>query len=574
MEKVNITHTDVLVVGAGGAGVRAAIEVAKKGFDVIVTSKGPIGRSGITPLAQWSFEATFGYSDKDTLEVHFNDTVKEGRYLGDQNLVEALAQDAGDTVRDLAEYGTKFKMTEDGRFRQTKIPGQSNPRSVMLVKGGYGMMMGLKKEVKKYKSIHLLEDAVVTELLKSKDSVSGAIVINIRESRMEIIQAKAVILATGGYEELWLNTDTPPESVGDGVRLGLLAGAELVDMEQMLFYPIVVCYPESIKGIIIPYEACLEPDYIAGKLLNGKGEEFLPSGSPPVRDILVRKMFNELASGNGTEHGYLYLDLTKSPKGKDKALEIIRDMIPAVYKHLLELGYDVLKERIEVAPVAHFSLGGIRIDEWSKTNVQGLFAAGEVAGNLHGANRLSGNALAETQVFGRRAGKSAVECIRSENNYHKVNIGQVNKELEWLKSLFAPKARSIRPGLIMRRIKEIMWKSVGAVRSEGELNEALSELNDIRDNDLSMVKVPNSTSRYNNELIKAIDLRTMVDVAEIVIQAALLRKESRGHHFRKDFPETDDQNWFKHTLVKLQGRHAYYSTCPVKLTKVRPQQEG
>jgi len=568
--RFEVINTDVLVIGAGGAGARAAIEAASQGADVVLASKGPMGRSGITPLAQWSFEATFGYSDLDNPEVHFYDTVVEGRYLSDQNLVEALAADAAQRVLDLERYGTLFKK-EQGKFRQVKIPGQSGPRSVMLVGGGHGMMLGLKREVRRHNNIMVMEDVVVTSLLSSKGIPAGATVLDCKTGEFKTIRAKAIVLATGGYEELWLKTDTPPESVGDGLRLAYLAGAKLVDLELLLFYPVVASYPPSIQGIIIPYECCLEPDYVGGRLLNGRMEDFLPPGSPPVRDILIRQMFEEIYSGRGTPNGNLYLDLTKSPKAEEEVRRVVLDIIPEVYRHLLELGFDICRQPIEVAPVAHYSLGGVRIDEKGQTDVEGLYAAGEVAGNIQGANRLSGNALTETQVFGARAGKAASDYSKAREE-PVIDPAQVEAEWERIQNLLSRKANSLRPGAVRKEVQEIMWQYAGPVRSELGLTRALDELQRVRDNDLPRVWA-GDTLKYNNDLIRALELETMVDVAEMVLRAALLRKESRGHHFREDYPVADNQNWLKHTVVQLVGGRMTLSTMPVVITKKVPPPE-
>ncbi len=564
----NNMKTDVLVIGSGGAGARAAIEAALNGADVVIATKGNLAKSGITPLAEWSFEAPLGHADpQDSAEIHFEDTVREGRFLSDQNLVEALVNDAVERVHDLEKFGVRFKK-DNGKFVQTKIPGQSHPRSVMIINGGLGMMMGLKKEMKKHEQIRPLEDTIITKILTEKKRVSGATFLNLRTGEFGHIQCNAIVIATGGHQELWPVTDTPPESVGDGFVLAYYAGAEMVDMEMLLFYPVVAVYPEHIRGTIIPYECCIEPSYASGKLINGTGEEFLPEGSPPVRDILIRKMFDEINEGRGTEHDGIYLDLAKSPKSKKEITGYLEDMIPSTFKHLLDLDVDIREEPIEIAPAAHYALGGIKINEKGETNITGLYAAGECAGNVQGANRLSGNALTETQVFGTRAGKNA--AIYSQKKGHlTAEDDKVANEKKRIMAYLEEKENGSRPLHLKEKIKKIMWKYVGPKREEGGLKRAVKELSRLRENDLAKIYAPNINT-YNYEWMEAIEADSMVTVAEIVSAAALLREESRGHHYREDFPEQDDEKWLQHTMVKLDNGKMVVDTAPVIMNKLTP----
>lgn len=438
----------------------------------------------------------------------------------------------------------------------------------MIVNGGMGMMLGLKKEINRYENIQSLEDTLITKILTKNNKVVGATFLDLKKGKFGYIKCKAIIVATGGYEQLWPVTDTPPESVGDGFALAYRAGAELVDMELLLFYPVVVVYPEHARGIIIPYECCIEPEYVGGKLVNGKKKEFLPEGSPPVRDILIRKMFDEINEGRGTKHKGIYLDLTRSPKSEEEITNYLESMISSTFRHLLELGIDIRKEPIEIAPAAHYTLGGIKINEEGKTNILGLYAAGECAGNVQGANRLSGNALTETQVFGARAGKSAAKYAKNIETTD-IDYDEIIKENKRVFSYLIEKKDGSRPIELKNKIRDLMWKYVGPKRNEEGLKRVIKEFSKLKE-DLSKIYAPN-IEPYNYEWAEAIESDFMLTVAEIVGRAALLRKESRGHHYREDFPEQNDEEWLKHTVVKLENGKMNTYTAPVNITKLPPR---
>lgn len=568
MPEINqIRQTDVLVIGAGGAGARAAIAAAEAGAQVILTSKGPLARSGITPLAQWSLEAAMAHENPaDSTRQHFLDIVREGRNLCDQNLAEVMAAEAPQRVLDLERYGTRFRK-KDGKFLQLTTPGQTYPRSVFLEGGGYGMMLGLKKEVQRQNRIKLWEDVCVTRLFLREGRVTGASVLDLRKGELIYVQAKSIILATGGNEELWPVSDCPPESVGDGLWLAAEIGAEMVDMEMLLYYPLVGNWPLSIRGTIVPYEIVLEPTQCYGKLVNGLGEEFLPPGGPPARDVIIAAIFREIREGRGTPHGGIYLDLARSPKGIEEAGHIMSAMLPSVLQYLRNAGVNPLGAPVEVAPAAHYTLGGVRIDERCRTSVPGLFAAGETAGNVQGANRSSGNALCETQVFGARAGEAAA-CYAGETA---ADMPEVAGEAAWEAEkervyAYINKKEGIRPQEIKQQVKSIMGQAVGFGRTKQGLEDALQKLAELT-GQMDRLKAA-SVLAYNREWLEAVEVEAMVKVAKIVTLAALTREESRGHHYRLDFPERDDCNWLKHTVITWDGWEFTAKTVPVIVTGI------
>lgn len=562
-------ETDVLVIGGGGAGARAAIEAHTKGASVILASKGPISRSGTTPQAWPSYEAPFGFEDpRDNPEVHFHDTVREGRFLGDENLVWPLASEAGQRALDLQQYGVRFE-EKDGRFLQVHHPGQTYPRNLVIKGGGYGLISGLLRELRRRPDIKRLPDVMVTRLLLAEERVVGATALNLRDGAFFQIRSKAIVLCTGGYEQLWLVTDTAPDVTGDGVALAYRAGAQLVDMEMMLYYPTVMVAPRELTGILVQYEGLMGPEYVAAKMLNGRGEAFLPSGQLPVRDVLTRLIFDQVREGRGTPNGGVWIDLRQSPKSPPEIDELLALLKSLPYNNLQDLGIDLQTAPIEVAPGTHFTLGGVHIDELGRTNVSGLFAAGELTGNVHGANRLSGNALAETQVFGARAGAAAAAESVSLATLPEATRQEVDIEHERVRSMLTGDDGSRRPGEVKGQLQTFMQRFVGMPRERDGLDQALAEIRRLRREDLLALRVL-GPKVYNNDWRQALEVDLMLDVAETVVVSALFRTESRGHHQRSDFPGSNEE-WLRHTAVKWSEDGPMTYTVPVVRREGGPQ---
>jgi len=559
-------EVDVLVIGGGGAGARAAIEAQSLGASVALVCKGPIGKSGTTPQAWPSYEAAFGAGDRrDTPEIHFQDTVREGRLLGDENLIWALASEARERVLDLERYGVRFEKKGD-QFLQVHHPGQTYPRCLVIKGGGYGLISGLLKELRRRSGIKLLPDVMVTRLLLAEERVVGATALNLRDGSFTRFCAKATVLSTGGYEQLWHTTDTAADTTGDGVALAYRVGAELVDMEMMLYYPAIMVHPQELAGTLVQYEGLLGPLYIAGRLLNGLGQDLLPPGPLPVRDILTRLMFDEIRQGRGTAHGGLYIDITNSPRSSAEINALLERLRSLPFNNLKDLGIDVKTTSIEVAPGAHYTLGGVHIDERGRTTVPGLYAAGEITGNVHGANRLSGNALAETQVFGARAGRSAAQEAAGLAALSEPDPLEVEDELQKVRSLISPKRDGLRPLHLKRKLKRLMEHQVGMPRHRQGLAEALAEIRRLGREDLPRVQAAGPRV-FNNEWREAIEVDLMLDAAEAVVTSALLRTESRGHHQRSDYPDASDE-WLQHTAVKRGDVGPISYTVPVVRLRV------
>ncbi len=559
MNRYETLRTDVLIIGGGAAGVRAAIEADNLGREVCLLSKGPISRSGITPLAYPSLQAAFGISDpRDNPDVHYQDTIVGGKYLADQNLARVLADESISRALDLERFGIKFKKRE-GKFLQFHHPGQTYPRNLFIVGGGFGLISGLKLELRRHSRVQVVEDFCVSHLLNDGGEVVGALGLNLRDGRFSVIASKSTVLACGGYGGFWGNTDTPPDSTGDGVSLGFQAGADLIDLEMQQYYPAVFAYPESVKGVLIQYETFLEKQYLDFRLVNKEGEEFLPEGPLPVRDTLMRLILREIEKGRGTEHSGVYIDPRRSSKGPEEIDELIHELLKVPDRNLKNLGIDIRKDRIEVCPAVHHTLGGIHINEKTETSVQGLFAAGENAGNVHGADRISGNALSETQVFGARAGKYASEYSRGKR-HNPLPLKEIREGIQAWKSFLEKKEQGIRPLILRKELKRVMDRYLGPNRTEGEMKEALQKVLDLKQDGLPNIEVTGSRT-FNMDWRMAMEVSMTLDLAELVVRSALMRKETRGHHFRRDFPGVSDTP--KHTLVRRIGEKTEVIHSPV-----------
>lgn len=568
-QELEVVSTQVLIIGGGGAGMRAAIAAADQGARVTLLTKGQAARSGATPMACPSYQAAFAMEDpRDSPETAFEDTCFEGRYLGDENLIQVLTQEATQRAMDMLGYGVKFRKKEDGSFLQVVHPGHSYERNLVILGNGYAMAAGLRRQMLRQEGIRLMEDVLATRLLVDDGRIAGAVALDMRAGRPVVLLAPAVILATGGYPELWRWTDTEPGLTGEGVHLAYLAGADLVDMEMMLFYPTGLCYPSEVEGTLVQYEGLLTDKYCAGVMLNGRGERFLPSTERlPVRDVMMKLMFREIEEGRGTPHGGVYIDLSQSPRDPQAIREILTRLDSLPYDQLRDLGIDVLQEPIEVMPVTHYTLGGVRINEWAETTVPGLFAAGEVSGNIHGANRTSGNALAETQVFGARAGRRAAE-FAARRQPPALDEAQAAQEIRRLSSFFAERSDGLRPIEVKRKIKTVMHDHVHYLRSAEGLQTAIRSLQRIGAEDLPRLEVVPRPQVYNYEWEEAIEVVHMLALAEIVAASALARQESRGHHWRSDFRQVQPE-WEKHTIVRRRQAHYEISDAPVVRLKDR-----
>lgn len=546
MEEFDSIKTDVLIVGGGAAGARAAIEADVAGAEVLLVSKGPVARSGLTPLAYPCLQAAVGSMDsRDNADIHYQDIVREGKGLSDMNLARVLADEAVFRFRDLERFGVRFE-TEQGKVFQAHFPGQTYPRNLLIVGGGFGLISGLKNELRKHPRSKIIEDFCVSKLLIDNGEIVGAFGINLRDGKFYAFEAKAVVLAGGGYEALWDNNDGSQDSTGDCISLAFEAGADIIDLEMTQYYPGVFAYPGSLKGVDIQYETFLGKQYFDFKLVNKNGEEFL-KGPLPGRDVLTRMMFNEIEQGRGTEHNAIYVNPKKSSKSPEEIERLVKQFVEGPDKLWRKMGINIRKDRFELCPAVHYTLGGIRIDDQTNSSINGLFAAGETSSNTHGANRIGGNSLAETQVFGARAGKYAALHAKEHSGWGKPPEGQVREEMLRLSTLREKKKDGLRPLKIRNELRAVMDQFVGPNRNEEGLKTALNKVLDLRKNALPKVQVGGGRI-FNTDWCMAIEINKVLDLAELIIQSAMLRKESRGNHYRSDFLQTLSDP--VHTLVK------------------------
>lgn len=529
----NRSDCHVLVIGSGGAGIRAAVDASAAG-DTIIVSKTITGKGGCTVMAEGGYNAVLKAAD--TIATHYEDTMKGGAYLNDPALVEVLAREAPDRIRDLFAWGAVFDLTCDNEIAQRPFGGQRHPRTCYAGDHtGHEMVMTLLEKLRG-SPVTIRDELTVLDLLKNGSTVSGAITCD-REGELGIITADAVILATGGAGQIYDTTTNSTAGTGDGYALGYRAGAELIDMEQVQFHPTGAVYPYDTRGRLITEAVRGE----GGILRNANGERFMEKYDPArmelsTRDIVARAIATEVLEGRGTGHGGVWLDVTHLPADR------IETRLPVMLDQFLKFGTDIRTQPMEVAPTAHHFMGGLRITPDAQTTLPHLFAAGEVTGGVHGANRLGGNALADTQVFGRRAGLSAGAVPPAAKRTP--DPDQITAAEERIEQLYKGTAASAD---IRRSMKQLMWNNAGIYRNELDLKVAERDIAKLRATPLGITSP--------REIADAIITQNMLLVASLVIDGALLRRESRGAHTRTDIktPWTSETSPFGHTFFS-KGR--------------------
>ena len=560
---MNRYETDVLVIGGGGAGLRAALAAAEAGSAVMIVNKGPVSRSGITLTAAGGMQAPF--HKEDSAEQYFQDTLRCGYGLGEPRLARILAEGACEAALDLERYGSRFVRNDDDTFAMGKFPGQSQPRNLFVKGGGIGIVAALNKACRANGSIRIVDDFFVTGLVKGESTgtpvVAGAMGLDLRSGEFALIRASAVILATGGCQWLWAVSDCPADATGEGLAYAYHAGASLIDMEMVLFYPSVIVWPPSLKGAFVHYEFLAEA-ILDGNVYDKNGQPVLPKPLP-VRDQAMRLMDSAIREGRGDIHGGLLWHVGDSPKGNaavQKKLNI------AQYNYIKSHGVDPSTAKIEVAPGAHYLMGGIHINEQCQTTLEGLFATPECAGNFDGANRLAGSGIAATQVFGARAGRHAHQW-GAERGKAEIDPASIEEE----KARITRRIRSHSDDgmdtgktgvkVLRDRLRTAVQRYAGVSREQEGLALLMQEARNIKQ-ELSAQQVPEQRI-YNQALVDLLQLESMCDVAMLIAGSAQLRTESRGHHFRSDFPLQDDVNWLRHTCVKKVGEEPGFGCKPI-----------
>jgi succinate dehydrogenase / fumarate reductase flavoprotein subunit len=568
ISEIQTIEHDVLVVGAGGAGLRAAIECSRQGLDTGVVCKSLLGKAH-TVMAEGGAAAALGNADsRDNWKIHFRDTMRGGKFLNAWRMAELHAQQAPDRIRELEAWGAVFDRTKDGKISQRNFGGHRYPRLAHVGdRTGLEMIRTLQdKGVHSGLSVHM--ECMALDLLKDGDRICGMVGLWKELGRFVIFKAKAVIFATGGAGKAWRITSNSWEYTADGHGMALRAGADLLDVEFTQFHPTGMVWPPSVKGILVTEGVRGE----GGKLLNSNGERFMfnyiperfkaetastveeadrwlkgddKARRPPellTRDVVAKAIYAEVAAGRGSKHGGAYLDIANH-----RPPDYIRAKLPSMYHQFKELAeVDITKEPMEVGPTLHYLMGGIRVDHDSQmTAVPGLFAVGECAAGLHGANRLGGNSLSDLLVFGRLAGIGAKEYIDSLPADPKINDEQAKAVI---RSARAPLDRETgkNPYIVHDTLRDAMTEYVGIWREKAGLEKGIEVVRAMRD-DVAQVKA-HGTSQYNPAWSECIDLNNLVIFSEAVARAAHMREESRGGHSRVDF-ETEREEWGKYNIV-------------------------
>jgi succinate dehydrogenase / fumarate reductase, flavoprotein subunit len=552
------THEhDVLVIGAGGAGLRAAIAALAEGARVGVVCKSLLGKAH-TVMAEGGIAAAMANVDQlDDWRTHFRDTMRGGKFLNDWRMAQLHAQEAPERVRELEQWGALFDRTENGEILQRAFGGHTF-RRLCHVGDRTGLeMIRTLQDRGVHMGIDVYMECAVTRLLKDSERIAGAFGYWREHGRFVVFKAKSVVMATGGIGKAWKITSNSWEYTGDGMALAYEAGAELMDMEFVQFHPTGMVWPPGVQGILVTEAVRGE----GGVLRNNAGERFMERYDPKkmelsTRDVVARAIYTEVREGRGTEHGGAYLDISNKPA------EYVKRKLPSMYHQFLELAdVDITKGPMEVGPTCHYMMGGIRVDaETAETSVLGLFSAGEAAAGLHGANRLGGNSLSDLLVFGRRAGWAAAEHAKKAGT-PMIDPAQI-EEAE--RRILAPFERSEGESayLLHHDLQEIMQNLVGIYRNEEDLLQALSEIEKLKVRAARM-RVDGSRM-FNPGWHLAQDMQFMLTVSEAVTRSALSRQESRGAHCRLDFPNLDDSWGKKNNVVVKRGATMTLIETPVR----------
>ena len=557
------THEhDVLIVGAGGAGLRAAVEALAHGANVGIVCKSLLGKAH-TVMAEGGIAAAMANVDAaDDWRTHFGDTMRGGKFLNNWRMAQIHAQEAPDRVRELEQWGALFDRTDDGRILQRAFGGHSFKRLCHVGdRTGLEMIRTLQDRGVQM-GIDVYMECTITRLLTSDGRVCGAFGYWRENGRFVVFKAKSIVLATGGIGKAWPITSNSWEYTGDGMALAYEAGAELMDMEFVQFHPTGMVWPPGVQGLLVTEAVRGE----GGILRNKNGERFMEKYDPKrmelsTRDVVARAIYTEVKEGRGTEHGGAYLDISQKPA------EYVKRKLPSMYHQFLELAdVDITKGPMEVGPTCHYMMGGVRVEaETAATTVPGLFAAGEVAAGLHGANRLGGNSLSDLLVFGRRAGMAAAEHAKNQ----KFASPEASQIEEGEREMLAPFERkdSESPYQLHGELQETMQDLVGIFREERDLNQALLDLGHYKER-AKEFSVPGSRM-FNPGWHLCADLKSLLTVSEAVTRCALARKESRGAHSRIDFPNYDPTWGKQNNIISRRGEEMILQQRPT----VQPPEE-
>jgi succinate dehydrogenase flavoprotein subunit len=568
------THEhDVLVIGAGGAGLRAAIEALAQGVNVGVVSKSLLGKAH-TVMAEGGIAAAMANVDSaDGWKPHFRDTMRGGKMLNNWRMAQLHAQEAPDRVRELEHWGAIFDRTADGNILQRAFGGHTYKRLCHVGdRTGLEMIRTLQDRGVQL-GFDVYMECTIVRLLKDGGRCAGAIGYWREQGRFVVFKAKSVVMATGGIGKAWPITSNSWEYTGDGMALAYEAGAELMDLEFVQFHPTGMVWPPGVQGILVTEAVRGE----GGILRNSKGERFMEKYDPKrmelsTRDVVARSIYTEVREGRGTEHGGAYLDISHKPA------EYVKKKLPSMYHQFKELAdVDITKGPMEVGPTCHYVMGGIRVDaDTAQTTLPGLFAAGECAAGLHGANRLGGNSLSDLLVFGRRAGLAAAKHAK-EVSSPMIDAAQVDAAEKYALEPFQ-RQQGESPYAVHRDLQKTMQSLVGIFRTRNDVEQALTELEKLKER-WKLVSVEGSRM-FNPGWHLALDLHSMLRISEAVAKCALVREESRGAHSRIDFPETSAEWGTKNNIIShdssgaMNLRQDLKSNLPEELKQVLAEDGG
>jgi succinate dehydrogenase / fumarate reductase, flavoprotein subunit len=551
------THEhDVLIIGAGGAGLRAALGALAEGAKVGVVCKSLLGKAH-TVMAEGGIAAAMANVDTaDDWRTHFRDTMRGGKMLNNWRMAQIHAQEAPDRVRELEQWGALFDRTQEGQILQRAFGGHTFRRLCHVGdRTGLEMIRTLQDRGVQL-GIDVYMECAITRLLKDGDRVTGAFGYWREQGRFVVFRAKSIVLATGGIGKAWKITSNSWEYTGDGMALAYDAGAELMDMEFVQFHPTGMVWPPGVQGILVTEAVRGE----GGVLRNKLGQRFMEKYDPKkmelsTRDVVARAIYTEVREGRGTEHGGAYLDISLKPA------EYVKKKLPSMYHQFKELAdVDITKGPMEVGPTCHYMMGGIRVDaEAAQSSVAGLFAAGEAAAGLHGANRLGGNSLSDLLVFGRRAGLAAAEHANKISSMA-IDPWQIEDAARSMLAFFE-RSDGESPYTIHRDLQETMQNLVGIFRNEEDLSRALEKLEKLKER-TGRLSVEGSRL-FNPGWHLAQDLKAMLTVSEAVTRSALARQESRGAHSRIDYAGPNPAWGAKNNVIVREGSTMALRQTPV-----------
>ena len=564
--------TEVLVIGSEAAGAKAAIEAQDDAADVLVVTKGLVGKSGNTVMAGRGAQAPLALMDpRDNPDIFFEDVIKGGAFLNNQKLVGRLVNLSVTEVPKMERWGAKF-MKRDDKFLQYQLPGSSYPRSLATLgyHGGLQWRKAFKSQFRLRKT-RIMEDTFITRLLLTDGQVAGAFGISLRNGQGVVIKAKETILATGGCSQIYRKTDGSLDSTGDGMVLALHAGAELMDMEFQQFFPLC-CYTPSFEMNLLTANLRYG---LHARFYNSLGESFMERYLPSnkdwgLRDLTARAIYLENRHGRGSPHGGAYIAVNHLPEN------LINDWIkrerPEYIPKLEKMGIDIRRHALECGPACHYSMGGVRVDENCRTALGHLYAVGEVASGMDGAERIDGGpAITWCLTMGYIAGKEAAKAAK-EMSWLDIDMEQVKEEQEMINSLWEPK-KGVKGFEMKYRIKDIMWEKGGLVRDRSGLEEGLRLVQKIRSDDLPRLFIPGSSRILNKGFVEALEAKNMLELAESILSTALMREESRRSHYRGDFPKSNNRKWLRNIVIRKEKGGMTFTPIPPVMTKTRPPKE-